>query len=485
MFVKIITQTREELIELCRNEPEKAADIMLALQAAIDRLEERIQKLEEQLKKDSHNSHKPPSSDEYKRKTKTSRSKSKRSRGGQEGHQGTTLKMVETPHHTITHQLRTCNRCGSSLRRIKPLSYTRRQVFDIPEPKVEVTEHQCEVKQCPRCGTTTTARFPDGLTKAVQYGKNLKSIAMYLKQYQLLPSDRLQETLRDLFGCSLSEGTFFNWDKELYVALETHQQHVKEQLHTAPVVHVDETGLLCEQKLHWLHVISTANLSYYLQHPKRGTEAMDAIGILPNYQGIAVHDFWKSYFSYQCGHSLCNAHLLRELEFVAETTHQRWPKQFQNLLRNMHTLVEKAKQKGLSTLQSRKIKYYEHRYTILLSKALRANPRQRGSPHRRGRKKQTPVRNLVERLRDHQISILRFIHDFRVPFTNNQAERDLRMMKVKLKISGTFRSQHGAECFCRVRGYISTAKKNGISAFEALVRAFNRDPFVPILKYAE
>lgn len=483
--MEIKTRTREELIEFCRTEPEQTADLILTLKGAVDLLERRIQTFEEQLKQNSQNSHKPPSSDGYKRNTQTTRPKSDRPSGGQQGHQGTTLKMVDIPDHTITHRVTACRGCGGSLRHIDSTSYQRRQVFDIPDPRVEATEHQCETKRCPRCGITTTAEFPETVTKAAQYGKNLKSFALYLKQHQLLPSDRLQEAMRDLFGCSLSEGTFFNWDNELHATLEHHEQRVKEQLHQAPVVHTDETGLLCEQQLHWLHVTSTSKLSYYQRHPKRGTKAMDAIGILPEYDGIAVHDFWKPYFSYPCNHSLCNAHLLRELEFASETTRQRWPKQFQTLLRHMLKSVEKAKEQALPSLDPRTVDYYERRYTMLLSKALRANPRQRGSPHKRGRIKQTKVRNLVERLRDYRASVVMFFHNFSVPFTNNQAERDIRMMKVKLKISGTFRSQRGADIFCRVRGYLSTARKNGLSAFEALVRAFDGNPFVPIINYAE
>lgn len=476
---------RERLIELCRTNPEQAADLILALQEAIELLEERIQKLEEQLKQNSQNSHQPPSSDGFKRVAARVRPKSNRPPGGQKGHSGSTLKMVDTPDRVITHPVDKCRRCGRSLKRSKPKSYQRRQVFDIPAPRLEVTEHRCTVKQCTHCGTTTTASFPVGVTKAAQYGNNLKSFTMYLKQHQLLPSDRLQETLRELFGCSVSEGTFFNWEEELHKILKQPEQEIKEQMVRAPVIHPDETGMFCEAKLHWLHAASTERLTFYGLHPKRGKAGMDAMGILPEFGGVAVHDFWKPYFSYDCKHALCNAHLIRELEFLSETTRQRWPHKFKELFYRMHHAVKQAKEEALTMVNPRTLRSLERRYDHLLTTALRSNPRQRGSPHRRGRKKQSKARNLIERLRDYRESVLAFLYDFRVPFTNNQVERDIRMMKVKQKISGTFRSPHGAEIFCRARGYLSTARKNGLSAFEALSRAFDGVPFIPKLTYAE
>lgn len=479
------THTREELIELCRTDPEQAVEMMVSLEAAIKLLEERIQQLEEQLKQNSHNSHKPPSSDGLKRVPQTVRPKSNRPSGGQKGHRGTTLKMVDTPDHIVTHTVGACRRCGRSLQRIKARSYRRRQVFDIPVPRLEVTEHRCAVKQCPRCGTTTTASFPAGITKAAEYGKNLKSFAMYLQQHQLLPSDRLQETLRELFGCSLSEGTLFNWEHQLHNLLEMPEQEIKEQISQAPVIHTDETGMYCEATLHWLHAASTEQLTYYALHPKRGTAALNAIGILPEFDGVAVHDFWKPYLSYDCQHALCNAHLIRELEFFSQTTRQRWPEKFKELFYQMHHAVENAKERALKMLKAQTLRGFERRYDDLLAMAFRSNPRQRGSPHRRGRKKQSKARNLLERLRDYRASVLAFLYDFRVPFTNNQVERDIRMMKVKQKISGTFRSRHGADAFCRVRGYLSTARKNGLSAFDALLRAFDETPFIPKTSYAE
>jgi transposase len=478
-------RTREELLELWRRDPEAVVKSFESLLSKIEALEERIRQLEAQLKQDSHNSHKPPSSDGLKRITKSARPKSNRSPGAQPGHEGTTLKMVARPDRVVRHQVVECRSCGRSLKRIQAQSYRRRQVFDIPEPRMEVTEHECEVKECPRCGTTTTASFPAEVTKAAQYGKTIKSIGTYLMQYQLLPSERTQAALADLFGCSVAEGTLFNWAKELHSNVEEPERKIKEQVAQAPVIHTDETGLFCEQKLQWLHVVSTPELTYYRVHPKRGKKAMDAIGILPDFTGKAIHDSWKPYFTYDCEHGLCNGHLIRELSFAYEQDQQRWAKKFSKLLLRIDRKVEDARCQNKASLPSRTLRHFEHQYERLLAHGLRSNPRQRGSPHRRGRKKQTKTRNLLERLQKYRPAVLAFMYDFRVPFTNNQAERDLRMTKVKQKISGTFRSQRGAEIFCRIRGYISTARKNGISAFDAVSRAFTGDPFIPVVNYAE
>lgn len=483
--MKITTRTREEFIELCRSNPEKAVEILESLANTVALLEERIKRLEEQLKQDSHNSHKPPSSDGLKRTTKSVRSKSGRSPGAQPGHEGTTLKMVSKPNHVVKHAVTACGGCGRSLRGVKSRSHHRRQVFDIPTPRLEVTEHQREIKECPHCGTITTAPFPAGVTKASQYGKNIKSIATYLMQYQLLPSERTQAALSDLFGCSVAEGTLFRWAEQLHTILEAPEQTIKEQLLSAPVLHTDETGLSCQGKLHWLHVNSTAHLTHYGVHPKRGTEAMNAIGILPHFRGRAIHDSWKPYFSYDCAHSVCNAHILRELTFAHEEDYQRWAKDLKQLLLRIERSVETARQRHRQCLSARSRRHFQRQYDRLLALAWRQNPRQRGSPHRRGRKKQTKTRNLIERLCNYRAAVLAFMYDFRVPFTNNQAERDLRMVKVKQKISGTFRSARGAEIFCRIRGYISTACKNGLSAFDALAHALAGNPFIPQPKYAE
>jgi transposase len=496
VYVKTQTLTREQCYAIYERGREETVDFILSLitfipvmqeqieslNADVTHLKERNQQLELQGDKDSHNSHKPPSSDGLQRATKSQRQKSSRSSGGQKEHKGTTLQRVEKPEFTVKHTIKKRCRCGKSLNRVKAHAIEKRQVFDIPIVKIQVTEHQSEVKTCPSCGTINTAVFPDGITKATQYGKNVKSLATYLMQFQLLPSERTKELLQDIFGCHVSEGTLFNWNKEIHTVLEEPEQQIKEQLMQSPEINADETGLFCNGKLHWLHVASTLRLTHYRIHSKRGSEAMD---IFSTYNGTLVHDFWKSYFDFYCNHGLCNSHLILELIFIYEQFRQQWAKDIIRVLTRMEKSVARAKRLGKTSLLIRLLHSHRLQYDNIVKRGLRINPRLHGSPHRRGRKKQTKQRNLVERLRDYASEVLAFMYNFDVPFTNNQAERDIRMAKVKQKISGTFRSQLGAEIFCRVRGYVSTARKNGLSAFDALRRAFDGNSFVPILNHAE
>lgn len=495
MYVKTQTLTREQCYKIYDDGREETVDFILSLLACIPvmqgqiesltadvtRLKERNEQLESQRDKDSHNSDKPPSSDGLQRTTKSQRQKSNRPSGGQKNHKGTTLQRVEQPNVTVKHAIKKRCRCGKSLNRVKAHAFEKRQVFDIPVVTIQVTEHQGEVKRCPCCGTINTAVFPDGITKATQYGKDVKSLATYLMQFQLLPSERTKELLRDIFGCSVSEGTLFNWNKEIHTGLEESEQQIKEQLMQSPQINADETGMFCIGNLHWLHVASTPRLTHYHIHAKRGSEAM---GIFSKYNGTLVHDFWKSYFEFCCNHGLCNSHLIRELTFIYEQFHQRWAKDLIRVLTRIEKSVARAKRLGKQSLITRLLHSYQLQYDTIVKRALRINPRVLGPPHKRGRKKQTKQRNLAERLRDYTSEVLAFMYNLDVPFTNNQAERDIRMAKVKQKISGTFRSQLGAEIFCRVRGYISTARKNGLSAFDSIRRAFDGNPFIPNLNHA-
>ena len=469
------------LLPLLSSIPTKQEKIE-SLAADVIGLKERNQQLESQQDKDSHNSHKPPSSDGLQRTTKSQRQKSRRPSGGQQNHKGTTLQKVEHPNFTVKHTIKKRCRCGTSLNRIKTDAFEKRQVFDIPVVTLQVTEHQSEIKTCPCCGTINTAVFPDGITKATQYGKNVKSLSTYVMQFQLLPSNRTKELLRDIFGCSVSEGTLFNWNIEIHTSLEEPEQQIKTQLIQSPKINADETGMFCIGDIYWLHVASTPRLTHYHLHAKRGSQAME---MFSKYNGTLVHDFWKSYFDFCCNHGLCNSHLIRELIFIYEQFHQQWAQDLIILLKRIEMSVARAKQGGKTSLIIRIIHFYQRQYDTIVKRALRINPRLPGLPNKRGRKKQTKQRNLAERLRDYASEVLAFMYNFDVPFTNNQAERDIRMAKVKQKISGTFRSLLGAEIFCRVRGYISTARKNGISAFDAIQRAFGGNPFVPNLIYAE
>ena len=464
---------------------EAVVNYIVALETKVEILDERVKKLEARLHQDSHNSNLPPSSDGLKHFSKSSRQKSKRLPGGQKGRDGSTLKRTSKPDIIIVHPVDECSHCGCSLEKIKSTHHHTRQVMDIPVMNMTVTEHQAESKSCPHCKETTQAAFPDGVTKAVQYGVNLKAIGVYLMQYQLLSSKRTVEAINDLFKCTVGEGSLFNWTTELSERSEASYNAIKEHVRASPVIHTDETGIACGTQPHWLHVVCTADATFYAAHPKRGSVAMSDIGILPFFKGTAVHDMWASYFTYDCKHCICNAHIIRELTFAFEEYKQRWAQKLKELLLKIHDTVERCRRKGKKALDRRTLRRYEEWYDTLVSKGLRKNPRLRGSPHKRGRVKQSKVRNLLDRLHDHRGSVLAFLYDFGVPFTNNLAERDLRMTKVKLKISGCFRSVTGAEIYCRIRSYLSTARKNSVAAFDAIVNAFQGQPFILKPNYAE
>ncbi|MBN1511318.1 MAG: IS66 family transposase [Phycisphaerae bacterium] len=475
------------LLELSRKVDQLTADFAAlkaenaALRTECQALRDRVQTLEEQVAKDSHNSHKPPSSDGLaKPKPKSLRPPSERPTGGQPGHAGHTLRMVEKPSRTVRHAVERCAQCGRSLLRQPPDNVERRQVFDLPEPKLEVTEHQGEVKTCP-CGCVNRAAFPPEASAPVQYGPRVKSVGVYLNQYQLLPFDRLAEIMRDLFACdSFSQGTLANFNADCSRRLEPVDVAIRDLAAASPVAGFDETGVRATGALHWLHTVSTQLLTWYYAHKRRGRVAMDAAGILSDYRGCAVHDFWKSYFDYGCDHALCNGHLLRELVFLWEEQTQKWAKDMIDHLLGIKDAVERARAAGLTALprsdQERFLKGYER----IVQAGYAQNPvAPAHGPKRRGRRKQSKARNLLDRFRDHSDSILAFMRDFSVPFDNNQSERDLRMMKLRQKISGTFRSFDALVNFCRIRGYVSTARKNGLNALDALQRVFIGNPFVP------
>ena len=449
----------------------------------INALEERVEALENQLKKDSHNSSKPPSSDGF--KTKSLRQKSDRPSGGQPGHPGSNLEWSDTLASTEIHSVLSCQGCGNSLLNTAVQSWDVRQVHDLPPTQLEVTEHQCEVKCCPKCGIVNRGQFPSGVQHPIQYGARLEAWIVYLMVVQLLPSLRICQMLKEAFGISVSEGTLYNIRKRCFDALEGPEQAIKEALQVSKVVHFDETGFRVASQLWWLHVGCTDSLTFYFIHTKRGKKAMDAMGLLPDFKGNAVHDGWASYSQYACQHSLCNAHHLRELIFILEEYKQSWAQEMIDLLVEMNLAVNLAKNTGLTSLESFQVTGFEQNYGEILERGLKENlalPIPENAPKRKGRPKQSKAKNLLDRLKSHSEAVLRFIHNFQVPFDNNQAERDIRMMKLKQKISGSFRSESGAEIFSRIRGYLSTLQKQGHDLFDALVQLFRGAPISPIPK---
>jgi len=408
------------------------------------------------------------------------RKRSGKKSGGQAGHPGVTLALVDDPTDRQVWAPRTCDACGTALAKAKVVATERRQVIDLPEPQLEIVEHQALHKVCPRCQAVTAGTFPPEVPQPVQYGPRVKATAVYLQVGQFLSYERTVETLRDLFGVALSEGTLTTAQATAYARLEPVETAIVTALRQQAVLTVDETGARVMLALHWIHVAGSDTLTYYARHAKRGYDAILALGILVGFTGRRVHDALAAYLKLPGLYALCNAHLLRDLIALVEDSEQAWAASLIHLLVHMKDTVGQARAAGLTELPARQRAGFEAAYTRLIQLGDKANP---PSPPtgRRGRTKQTPARNLLDRLITHRGAVLAFLYDFHVPFDNNRAERDLRMIKVKLKVSGCFRSPEGADYFCRIRGYISTLRKQDYSVFDGLVSVFAGQPYMPRL----
>lgn len=457
----------------------------LEQQEMVATLSARVKQLEDRLVKDSHNSSYPPSSDSF-HKTKHTRSvrmKSGKKPGGQPGHTGQTLRMVDKPDIEIPLIAKQCDHCGCSLEDAETIGIERRQVLDLPPIRLQATEYQAHKKRCRHCRQTTKLPFPEGIVQPVQYGKEVAAMALYLRNQQLLPYERTCQVMSDLCGCHLSEATLGAITNECSEALVETEEQIKQALVNADVIGADETGMYVAGKREWLHTVCTPTLTHYARHAKRGKDATDAIGILPLFRGKGTHDAWAPYFKYDGWiHTLCNGHHLRELTFVHEQEKQLWAKEMVELLLDIKRAVDEAKVRGEANLGEEVLLGFRVQYEQTILQAHDTNPTlsARAEGVRRGRPRQTKSRNLLLRLEKHADAVLAFMYDFRVPFDNNQSERDLRMMKLQQKISGCFRSPTHADMFCRIRSYISTMRKQGRNVLSALRAALHHSPFQPI-----
>ncbi len=476
--------TREEFQSIYEQGFEAVWAVIEAMQtshqAHITALEARVKELEDRLGKDSHNSSKPPSSDGYKKRPVSLREPTERKSGGQQGHTGKTLSFSEAPDEIVVHSPGECSGCGHSLSETSGEEGERRQVLDLPPLALVTTEHRALCKVCPHCGVQNVGAFPEEVSLGVGYGAHLKAFALYLQNYQFLPSARITEMLSDLFGTTFREGTLFRVQQAASQKLEGFLSYLRELLVGSSVVHFDETGLRICGKLNWLHSASTPDLTLYKAHPKRGKAGMDVADVLPSFTGVAVHDGWASYLAYTCRHALCNAHHLRELTALYEQEKQEWASKMRHLLVEIKRAVEASKAEGAAQLPPPLRQEFLTRYHALLKEGFDANPPNLTvATGKRGRKKQSKAYNLLRRLEQGCEETLRFMDDFSVPFDNNLAERDIRMMKVQRKVSGGFRSAEGADAFCRIRSYISTLRKQGQSVLTALQLLLKGKPLFP------
>jgi transposase len=463
----------------------EVATQVAALAQQLAKQGEVLQALQARLAKSSHNSSTPPSSDGYGKVQRTAslRKAGDKPNGGQPGHEGQTLMAVEHPERTVTHEVPICTYCQAALQGIAVGGYEERQVFDLPAIRIEVTAHRAEIKVCPACGKLSKGTFPDAVTQAVQYGPTVQTWASYFTNYHHIPVERTTEICADLVQHRMSEATVLKASEHLDTCIAPSTDAVKGLLRDAEVLHVDESGLRVRGKLHWLHVACTERLTSYAVHAKRGHEAMEAAGILGTFHGTMVHDHWKPYFTYDaCDHALCNAHHLRELRCIDTQYHQAWANDMAALLVEIKAAVAATPAPALC-LSPPELQAFATRYDAVVQAGFDANPVPvrtiESAAKKRGRPKHPPPVNLLLRLRDFKGQVLAFMSDFRVPFDNNQGERDIRMVKVKQKVSGGFRTLEGAQRFGRIRGYLSTARKHTKNVFEAIRDAFEGNPFIP------
>jgi transposase len=457
------------------NLPPEVVELIDSLRREIEGLRVENAELRRRLGLDSSNSSKPPSSDGLKKKPrllKSLRTRTGKRSGGQKGHRGDTLRQVAEPDRTVEHAAETCAHCRALLPSDSKVGEEKRQVFDVPEQPLIVTEHRAAIHRCPACRRRTRAAFPEGVVSPAQYGERLRAAAVYLNAQQLVPEERAAQILADLFGAAGACGaSVARWVRRKAEALAPVYRGIGQRVAAAPVRCLDETGFRIAGATRWLHTASTPTHTFY-----RAGELRSAVPKLEG--GVVVHDHWRPYYTLEnVDHAFCNAHLLRELQAVCELDKEPWAEALRTTLLDANEAVRKASAQGASALAPKTVRALEERYWAAVREGLglhRSLPAFDPSPSSKKRKKQRPAHNLLIRFKTYKEATLRFLADFSVPFTNNLAEQDLRMMKVKTKISGGFRTQQGAADFASLRSVISSARKQGFEIHKALTLAPER-----------
>lgn len=477
-----------DLPEVLARRPDLAALAAQGTAALIGRVLELEQELEQAQRRrvplgDSRTTHAPPSSDP-RPKPRSQRRKSQRRPGGQPGHPGHRLEPVPKPDRIERHTVVCCGTCELDLK-AEPVTQVRKhQVFDLPPTPLVVTEHQMESKRCPRCAAVTQAPPPPGAGQPTQYGPRLAAFVIYLHSVHFLPWQRLTDLIAQLTGHRLSEGWIKTCHARLSSRLDSFLAAVGAALRAAPAVSCDETGFRFIGRRFWLHVCCTATLTLCGCHRRRGAEGIGALGVLPDYAGIAVHDHWSPYFKFPCRHAVCNEHHIRELAAASEAAGQTWALEMQQVLYDALALKRRHHGAG-HPIPPAEIATLTARYEACLKAGYAANPEQpQTGPPTRGRRPRGKRLSLLDRLRARQVETLRCLHDLHLPWCNNQAEQDIRMVKVQQKISGGFRTEQGAIDFCRIRSYLGTLQKNRINLFDGIVQALAGQPWLPAQKPA-
>ena len=438
--------------------------------------------LRARLDQNSRNSSKPPSSDGYSKpavnKNRSLRRPSGRKPGGQPGHEGHHLERREDPDRAVLHPVQLCECCRRDLSEAPIVESQSRQVFDLPEmPQLECVEHWIQKRRC-ECGHATSSSFPEGVTAPACYGPRIRALGIYLVSYQHLPYERAAEILTDWANTPISVATLQAFVAQGADGLEEFLEEIRSQLAAAEVAHFDETGGRMEGRLGWIHSASTETLTLLSAHRKRGVEAMIDAGVLPTFRGVAVHDGWAPYRNFtDAEHALCGAHHLRELT-AAHEQDQTWALGMSCLLLDTKDAVELATAAGRKRLPSTVLAELHRSYRAVIELGYEEKPGL--AAHRDGpQPKRTKAQNLLLRLDERESEVLRFAHDLRVPFDNNLSERDLRMIKLQQKISGCWRTRHGAERFLAIRSYLSTARKQGLGPFDVLAKLAADEPWLP------